>query len=108
MITKRTAPHRTAPRCFAPRHTASQQRAHSVWDLNCLPACVRLHCLQDTSNFDDFPELPSTGGTMRATAANKEVSICLPANRAHARTHAPPLRTVVERHNVLAADPAGE
>jgi hypothetical protein len=93
MITKRTAPHRTAPhrtapRCFAPRHTASQQRAHSVWNLNCLPACVRLHCLQDTSNFDDFPELPSTGGTMRATAANKEVSICLPANRAHARTHA--------------------
>ena len=28
---------------------------------------------QDTSNFDEFLEEPSTGGTMRAAAANAEV-----------------------------------
>lgn len=28
----------------------------------------------DTTNFDEFPEMPSTGGTMRATAANAEAS----------------------------------
>ena len=35
--------------------------------------CTALRLLQDTSNFDEFPEEPSTGGTLRAAAANAEV-----------------------------------